>query len=218
MSDKVRSKKETLDGKNPLTNAKTKIGAAVLSAAVALNAAGMTDADLDLDHSAAQTMMPDTVIEEVVPMPIDAADIVPDAEDEEEEKRTISVGAVLTYVAGAALSFLTWLLETPLGPVASQIVGWVILVAAILGAIGIGLKKAFPNLPLAKVVNGKTGAIVAVSIVLLIALCQLIGYYREDIMLWLRIAAIVLGAMLVFTVIHKVRKAFRRPKTGSAAA
>jgi len=198
-------------------DAKKKIGAAVLSAAVALNAAGMTDADLNPDADAAEAFVPDTVIEEVVPMPLAPDDISPETEDEEEEKRTISVGSVLTYVAGAALSLITWLLETPLGPVASQIVGWVILVATILGAIGIGLKKAFPNLPLSKIVNGKTGAAVVIAIVLLIVACQVIAYYREDIILWLRIGAVLLGAVFVFTVVRKVKKAFRKPKRAAAA-
>ncbi len=210
--------------KNKKTNrslaedAKTKIGAAVLSAAVALNAAGMTDADLNFDGDAAQTMMPDTVIEEVVPMPADAGDIVPDADDEEEEKRTFSVGSVLTYVAGSVASLLAWLLKTPLTPVASSIIGWVILAAAILGAIGIGLKKAFPNLPLSKIVNKKTGAIVVCAIVLLIVSCEVVGFYWEDILRWVRIGAVVLGGVLVFVVIRKVKKAFRKPKKAAAAA
>ncbi len=210
--------------KNKKTNkslaedAKTKIGAAVLSAAVALNAAGMTDADLDFDNDAAQTLMPDTVIEEVVPMPVAPDDISPDAEDEEEERRTISVGSVLTYVAGSVASLLAWLLKTPLTPLASTIVGWVILVAAILGAIGIGLKKAFPNLPLAKIVNKKTGAIVIIAIVLLIVACEVVGFYWEDILRWVRIFAAVGGGVLVFVVIHEVKKALRKPKKAAAAA
>ena len=203
---------------NTATDAKTKIGAAVLSAAVALNAAGMTDADLNLDADAAEMLSPDTVIEEVVPMPDGLADFATDAEDEEEEKRTFSVGSILTYVAGSVVSLLAWLLKTPLTPLASTIVGWVILAAAVLGAIGIALKKAFPNLPLSKIVNKKTGAIVVCSIVLLIVACEMIGFYWEDILRWLRIFAVIGGGVIFFVAVHKIKKAFRRPKAKAAAA
>ena len=56
------------------------------------------------------------------------------------------------------------------------------------------------------------------SIVLLIVACEVVGFYWEDILRWVRIFAAVGGGVLVFVVIHKVKKALRKPKKAAAAA
>ena len=57
-----------------------------------------------------------------------------------------------------------------------------------------------------------------IAIVLLIVACEVVGFYWEDILRWVRIFAAVGGEVLVFVVIHKVKKALRKPKKAAAAA
>ena len=195
---------------------KKKIGAAVLSVAIAAGAAGAPDAEA-LEQGTQELLSPGFAAVETVDMPAGPEDV--SFEDEEdEEKQKFSLGSVLTYAAGAILSFLTFLLNTPLGPVASKIVSWVILAAAVFGAVAIGLKKAFPNLPLSKVLSPKTALVTVFGILVLIAACEIIGYYREEIVLALKIGAIVLAGVLVIVVVRKVKKAFRRKKTVTVSA
>lgn len=198
---------------------KKKVSAAVLSAAIALNAAGMDDADLNLDSEMDAALSPAFVAEEIVDMPAGIDDDFDDAEEGEERKQSkFSVGSVITYLAGSMASLLTFLLHTPLTPLASKILGWVVFAAAVFGAVCFGLKKAFPNLPLKKVFNGKTIGITFLFVLVIIAGCEVVGFYHDEIVLALRIAAIVLGGVLVFAVVRKVKKTFGKLKPAAEAA
>ena len=99
------------------------------------------------------------------------------SQEEEEESSGESVGLraalrqrilrlplavrVFVLVPLWALGWAIWTVATGLwtmllGPVAGKAVGWLFLLAALLGAAALGLKTVFPNLPLRKIVNKKS--------------------------------------------------------------
>ena len=60
-----------------------------------------------------------------------------------------------------AIGFTIWtvaggLWTTLLGPIAGKAVSWLFLLAALLGAVALGMKAVFPDLPLKKIVNKKS--------------------------------------------------------------
>ena len=60
-----------------------------------------------------------------------------------------AIGWTIWTVAGGLWTML-------LGPIAGKAVSWLFLLAALLGAVALGLKTVFPDLPLKKIVNKKS--------------------------------------------------------------
>ena len=60
-----------------------------------------------------------------------------------------AIGWAIWTVAGGLWTML-------LGPIAGKAVSWLFLLAALLGAVALGLKTVFPDLPLKKIVNKKS--------------------------------------------------------------
>jgi hypothetical protein len=100
-----------------------------------------------------------------------------ESEEEEEEIESEAIGLlaklrlkllqlplavrVFVLVPLWAIGFTIWtvaggLWTTLLGPIAGKAVSWLFLLAALLGAVALGMKAVFPDLPLKKIVNKKS--------------------------------------------------------------
>ena len=100
-----------------------------------------------------------------------------ESEEEEEEIESEAIGLlaklrlkllqlplavrVFVLVPLWAIGFTIWtvaggLWTTLLGPIAGKAVSWLFLLAALLGAVALGMKAGFPDLPLKKIVNKKS--------------------------------------------------------------
>ena len=100
-----------------------------------------------------------------------------ESEEEEEEIESAAIGLlaklrlkllqlplavrVFVLVPLWAIGFTLWtvaggLWTTLLGPIAGKAVSWLFLLAALLGAVALGMKAVFPDLPLRKIVNKKS--------------------------------------------------------------
>lgn len=183
-----------------------KVGAAVLAVSLAVNVAGILLAPDQPDSAELNAALtPSYVIEEsvdIAPSADDAA--VSDQEDEEKKHKKISAYSIFAYIAGCIVSFVSSLLLTVLTPIATTVIGWAIFAAAVFGAIILGLKKAFPDVPLKELLSKKNVCIIGIFIAAVIALCEVFAYYFRDYMIYFKIAAYIAGIIFVVYEFNKI--------------
>ena len=194
----------------------SKLSAAVLAVTLTVNVAGILLAPDQPDSAEINAALtPSYVIEESVDMAPSADDAtVDDQEDEEKKQKKISAYSIFAYIAGCIVSFVSSLLLTVLTPIATTVIGWVIFAAAVFGAIIIGLKKAFPDVPLKELLTKKNVCIIGIFIAAVIALCEVFAYYYRDYMIWFKIAAYAAGIIFVVYEYNKISNRFAEKWTG----
>ena len=177
-----------------------KIEAAVLAVSLAVNVAGvLLSSDEPTNGELNAALTPSYVVEESVDLSpaVDDDATVDDQEDEEKKQKKISAYSVFMYIAGCIVSFASSLLLSFLTPLATTVLGWVIFAAAVFGAIIIGLKKAFPDIPLKELLTKKNVCIIGIFIAAVIVICELLAYYFRDYIIYVKIGAYVAGIIFV---------------------
>ena len=209
--EKVRKVKtevpEVTKEKRTVKDRLTKAGAAVLAVSLAVNVAGVllsSDEPTGSELNAALT--PSYVVEESVDMAPSADDAtVNDQEDEEKKQKKISAYSVFVYLFGSILSFAASLTLKLLTPLAMTVLGWVIFAAAVFLAIIIGLKKAFPDVPLRELLTGKNVFAILIFIAAIIVLCTLFDHYYHQYVIYIKLFAFVCGLILVVSEYTHIR-------------
>ena len=185
----------------------TKFGVAVLALALVANVVGLANAPgSSADEEVQAALTPPYVIEESIEMPPEAADIVlEEEEDKQKQKKTISAGSIFIHVLGWIASLCTGLLGKLLTPLLCKVIGWLIFAAAIFAAIVFALKKVFPDKSIKEILSKKNVLLIILSILAVIAICEVLGYYFEDFVLAVKLVALLLGAVLILTAFSKVK-------------
>lgn len=171
-----------------------KLAALGVAAGLLLGGAAIAHEDVDINQIAEPT--PIVQILDQAPAP----DIVMDDDDEdetqEEKKRSgwwnlvsapaYAVGWVLTKLLG-----LLW--KAVLSPVANKIVFWLLIALVALAAVAIGLKAAFPDVPLKEILTGKRCMGVIAGVFAACAVCFILSRTWPDYEKYAEILRAILG-------------------------
>ncbi len=186
-------------------------GAAIL--AVAIFAGISLQAKVPVQSEAQAVLKQSYAVEELIDMPPGAEAVLPDNNKEKEKNKAYSAASVISYLAGAALSFFARLLLGLISPVAAQLAAWLFLSAAVLAAVFFALKKLFPGIELKKLLSKKTVLALISATAVIIAACELVGRRYPQFVSHLYISAVLAGAVLAYLV---YRKAAASPPSGEA--
>lgn len=190
---------------------KTAIAASVAAVATAagVTVASTFDSPADLLPETAFSSAPaysdriDAQVDEISPAAED------DDEEDEEKKKKTGLRATLRqgmlampftlrlllllplWALGAGVLYLGGLLLQLLGPTAGKLLGFLLTAAILAGLFLLGVKLAFPDLPLKKILNKKTLPVLAVTAVAIFALNLILAAVWEDYDRWRALARIL---------------------------
>ncbi len=183
VNDKDRAKDKDKDIRKKLA-----VGAAIVATAIGANAA--VDEAPSLDNYSSPAAVVQTVS---VDMPMDAT--LPDDEDQaqqDEKKRSNiakAISAPLYAIGYGIIKLIEILLGGVLSPLLTAIVRIVVLIGVVLAVIAICLKVAFPDVPLAKMLNKRRVISIAALTGTFGLLCEIVPLFWAEgarIVAWIR--------------------------------
>lgn len=211
LKSKFRNVSSSSDGDGKKTKAKA-AAAVALAATLATGAVAVNDKNTDLSNI--QTT--NAVVQDIEEMNQDYSD--DDKKAQAEVVKTSSVRETISkiisvplYAIGAAL-MKAWemLASSVLAPIFVIIMKWVIITAAILVALAICFKTAFPNVPLKKILNWKCIRFVLIGTAVGSVICEILPFFWEDAETYIYILHVILGFAVFMPVFCTVTKVFNK--------
>lgn len=190
-----------------------KAAAAALAAAVAAGAAGLADTPPTYDDINVQA----AIVQDIGDVPMDMPADQIDDQDTERQKKRVSIGKIIMaplYIIGYGLmKLLEFLIGGVASPILAFLLKWVLLSAVVLGALAAGLKYAFPDVPLGKLLTPKRIAATVGGVALVNIICQILPIFGTAAAVWAsRIEAVGGGAILAATAFFVFRIRSRKKK------
>lgn len=204
--DKNNNNKTELN-KNDKSKAK-KIAAASLAVAT-IGAAAAADMPPSYEDITARTAIVQDIADFDMDMPGDEIN----DQDEERQKKRVTIGSVLMapiYFAGLGiLKLIEFLLAGVASPLLAMLLRWVFLALLAVGVLAAGLKYAFPDIPLRELLSPQRALVAVGGVTAISIICQILPIFGVAAAVWAeRIQAIgvaILIAAIAFFVI-KIRK------------
>jgi len=186
-----------------------KLASAILIIAVIANLIGVAayqNSPVEKEYIA-----PPYVVEECIDMPPSYDEIVLEDDKEKQIKpRRISIWSiaslVVSWIIDTVANIFPHVLSAVLTPLGVKVLGWGVFAAGIVVSLVSALKKAFPNVPLKELLSKKRVSIVLLLTAVIILLCEIALFYFKKWMLVIKIAALILGLVLLISSFNKIKK------------
>ncbi len=155
-------------------------------------------------------LIPPYVVEETVDLPPITDELILDDEKKEKVKKqsAFSFYSAFVYIVGGVVSLFSGLAGLFGVPVIGRILVWIVFAAVVYLAIIIAVKKAFPDIPLRELFSKKNAVLIGLLIVLLIAAAEVAMYYGARFVLYIKLAVLIAGALIVFFGVRRIHLPF----------
>ncbi len=189
-----------------------KLATASLAIATAIGAAAAADMPPSYDEINMQT----AVVQDIGDMPFDAVNDAADDQDEEKQKKRITIGSVIMaplYFAGLGiLKLFDFLIGGVVSPIAAGLLRWAFFAVLVVGVLAAGLKCAFPDVPLAKLLTPKRVVTAVGGVTVISIICSILPVFGVAAAVWAARIQAVAAAILVASVAFFVFRISRRRK------
>lgn len=191
-----------------------KLATASLAIATAIGAAAAADMPPSYEEITSQT----AIVQDIGDMPLDMAGDEISDQDEERQKKRVTIGSIIMaplYFAGLGiLKLLEFLLGGIASPLLAALLRWAFFAVLVVGVVAAGLKYAFPDVPLRKLMTPKrilvsVGSVTAVSII-----CAVLPVFGVAAAVWAERIQAAGSAIIVAAVAFFVFKFRKRRKAG----
>lgn len=128
-------------------------------------------------------------------------------------KKSESAISLSVHTIGYALSTaLSVALKTLVTPVIGKLFFWVCIAIVTIAALTIGLKAAFPDVPLKELLNPKKITLALLGVVAACAVCELLPEYFSEMEEWMLYIRFGVTLLLTFVLTQMAEKAILRPR------
>lgn len=201
---------DTNKNKDSKTTKKLATGALVIATAIGASAA--VDNPASYEEMTQQT----AIVQDIGDMNLDMV-TEETADDEQKQKRKVTVGSIIMapiYLAGMGiLKLVEFLLAGLSVPILGTLIRWLLFTCVVLGTLAIGLKTAFPDIPLKKLLSPKRIVTVVIGTTAVSIICAVLPAFGEDAATWAGWIRLICGALIVAPMAFAIFKFKNRKRT-----
>ncbi|MBQ0005250.1 MAG: hypothetical protein KBS68_05240 [Clostridiales bacterium] len=202
---------DTKTNKDSKTAKKLATGALVIATAIGASAA------VDNPASYEEMTQQAAIVQDIGDFNLDMVTDEATADDEQKQKRKITVGSVIMapiYLAGMGiLKLVEFLLAGLSVPILGTLIRWFLFTCVVLGTLAIGLKVAFPDIPLRKLMSPKRIGTVVIGTAAVSIICAVLPAFGEDAATWADWIRLICGALIVAPMAFVIFKFKNRKRT-----
>jgi len=186
-----------------------KIASVILVVSILANILGL--AAFQKPQTEKEYVAPPYVVEECIDLPPTSNEIIVDDDKEKQPKSNrISILSLSYFIASwlidTVMNIFPHILSAVLTPLGVKALGWILFAGGIILSLIKALKKAFPDMPLKELLSKKRLIIILLLTVAIIIACEIALYYLKKWMLVIKIAALILGMILLICTYQKIKK------------
>lgn len=190
-----------------------KLATGALVIATAIGASAAVDNPASYEEMTQQT----AIVQDIGDFNLDMVTDEDAAEDEQKQKRKITIGSVIMapiYLAGMGILKLVEFLLVGLSiPILGTIIRWFLFTCVVLGTLAAGLKVAFPDIPLKKLMSPKRIGTVVIGTTLVSIICAILPSFGEEAARWAGWIRFACGALIVTPMAYIIFKFKNRKKS-----
>lgn len=187
-----------------------KLATGALVVATALGASAAVDNPANYDEFNTQT----AIVQDVGDYTFDAVVDEENAEDEQRQKKQVTIGSILLapfYIAGMGLLKIAELLLAGLKiPILGSIIEWALFACAVVGSIAAALKLAFPEIPLGKLMSPRRIVVLVAGTAVVSIVCELLPLFGAEAATWASWIRLAGGALIIAPMAYVIIKLGRR--------